>query len=216
MVSLNAHDLTCLRGSHLVFEGLSFGLDAGGALLLTGPNGSGKSSLIRALAGLIGPLDGRVTVDGGDIRSDREAHRARIAYLGHQDPIKPTLRVRETVAFAAALDGTPSESRIARALDALDLTALADTHGAVLSSGQRRRASLTRFLVSDAPIWLMDEPTVGLDTASVALVAAVVARHRNRGGIAVLSTHTEFPLPDAQTLDLGDFSPVILRDEVPA
>lgn len=216
MASFCASDLTCLRGSRLVFEGLSFSLEDGDALLLTGPNGSGKSSLIRVLAGLIEPLDGSVRAEGDDVRDDRETHRARIAYLGHQDPIKLTLSIRETLRFAAAINGISDAARIDGALAALNLSTLAETRGAVLSSGQRRRASLARLLVCDAPIWLMDEPTVGLDTASVALVEAMVARHRDSGGIAVLSTHIEFRLPGAKTLDLGDFTPAAFRAEAPA
>lgn len=203
MIRLSATDLTCLRGARLVFEGLSFALKAGDALLLTGPNGSGKSSLIRVLAGLLEPLDG--SIDWG---SDGVEHATTVAYVGHQDPIKPTLTVREELAFWAALQGMASGGEaIARAMEALNLTDLADAPGRILSSGQRRRSTLARLLVSEAPIWLLDEPTVGLDTASVALVERLIADHRAAGGIVVLSTHIEIALPGGASLDLGDFAP---------
>jgi heme exporter protein A len=209
MSRLAAHDLTCLRGPRLVFEHLDFSLADGDALLLTGPNGSGKSSLIRVLAGLIEPLAGSVLLDGEPMSADRHAARMRIAYLGHLDPVKPTLTVRETLTFWASMAETdaPAGPRVEAAMEALALSDLAMTPGAILSSGQRRRLSLARVLVGTADIWLLDEPTVGLDTRAVGLVEAAVAAHRARGGVAVLSTHIEFGLPGAQTLDLGDYAP---------
>jgi heme exporter protein A len=207
MNRLHVDNLTCLRGARLVFEGLSFSLEAGDALLLTGPNGSGKSSLIRLLAGLLEPLDGRIAVDSEDIADDPGTHRARLAYVGHQDPIKPTLTVREDLSFWAALHGPGASDRIDEALKALDLDALADAPGRILSSGQRRRSTLARLVVSAAPLWLLDEPTVGLDTASVALVERLIADHRAAGGLVVLSSHIEIALPGGAALDLGDFGP---------
>lgn len=204
MTRLSATDLTCLRGARLVFEGLSFSLKAGDALLLTGPNGSGKSSLIRLMAGLLEPLDGTISFgDEGD-------GRASVAYVGHQDPIKPTLTVREELSFWAALHGFQNSDAIDRALNALNLVDLASAPGRILSSGQRRRSTLAQLVVSEAPIWLLDEPTVGLDTASVGLVERLVADHRAAGGIVVLSTHIEIALPGGTTLDLGDYAPSAL------
>lgn len=214
MARLSASRLTCLRGPRLVFEGLDFTLDAGDALLLTGPNGSGKSSLMRLLAGLLQPLDGSILAGGMPILDDLQTHRTRTAYLGHLDPVKPTLTVRETLEFWARLQGDPG--RVDAALAELSLTELADTPGRVLSSGQRRRLSLARLLVGSADLWLLDEPTVGLDTASVRAVERVLARHRAGGGSLVLSTHIEIDLPGALPLDLGDFTPLAFRGEGPA
>lgn len=205
MAQLTASQLTCLRGARLVFEGVSFSLDAGDALLLTGPNGSGKSSLLRLLAGLLAPFDGSI---GGEDHHD-------IAYIGHHDPVKPTLSVHEMLTFWAALSATDpvDDQDVSAIMAALDLTALRDAPGRVLSSGQRRRLSLARLPLVQAAVWLMDEPTVGLDTKSVASVETLVAQHRAAGGIAVLSTHIEFNLPGAKTLDLGDFTPAAFRQD---
>jgi heme exporter protein A len=213
MARLTATSLTCLRGPRLVFEGLDFSLDAGDALLLTGPNGSGKSSLLRLLAGLLSPLDGQITANGRPISDDMEGHRAATAYLGHLDPVKPTLSVQENARFWATLLGTPD--RVDAALATLNLTELAALSGRVLSSGQRRRLSLTRLLLSPADLWLLDEPTVGLDTNAVAAVEQMVVDHRAQGGVVILSTHIEFQLPGAKTLDLGDFTPAAFRSEAP-
>jgi heme exporter protein A len=198
----------------LVFENLGFHLEAGDALLLTGPNGSGKSSLLRLLAGLLTPLDGQITAHGSPISDDMEGHRASTAYLGHLDPVKPTLSVRESVQFWATMLGT--QDQVDAALATLNLSELAASPGRVLSSGQRRRLSLTRLLLSPADLWLLDEPTVGLDTRAVACVEQMVADHRAKGGVVILSTHIEFKLPGAKTLDLGDFTPMAFRAEAPA
>ncbi len=210
MTRISAENLACFRGGRLVFRGLAFSVVPGGALLLTGTNGSGKSSLLRILAGLLEPFDGSVLADGLPLdRGTRADHAARTAYIGHQDALKPTLTVEETVEFwsALALGGDRAMS-CDKALAALNLSDLAPVRVQYLSSGQRRRLALTRLLVSGADLWLMDEPTVGLDTASVALVEDMVARHRDAGGTAILSTHIEFRLGGASTLDLGDFAPV--------
>ncbi len=214
MARLSASRLTCLRGPRLVFEGLEFTLDSGGALLLTGPNGSGKSSLLRLLAGLLEPLDGTILADGISIFDDLQTHRGRMAYLGHLDPVKLTLTVRETLEFWACMQGDPD--RVDTALSALALAELADTPGRVLSSGQRRRLSLARLLVGRADLWLLDEPTVGLDDASVRAVAGMLAEHRATGGSVVLSTHVDIDLPDAVRLDLSDFTPAAFRGEASA
>ena len=212
MSRLSANNLTCFRGGRLVFQGLSFAVETGGALLLTGTNGSGKSSLLRILAGLLEPFDGAIAADGVTLeRAAMADHTARSAYIGHQDALKPTLTVAETLDFWAAM--ALGSSTFTDPLADLNLTELADVRVQYLSSGQRRRLALTRLLVSGADLWLMDEPTVGLDTASVALVEAIVAAHRAAGGSVVLSTHIEFRLEDASPLDLGDYTPATVPSE---
>src|SRR3982750_4393460 len=159
---LEARDLACLRGERAVFAGLSFRLDPGGALLL-GANGAGKSTLLRLLAGLLRPEAGLLLWDGTDALADRAAHAARLRYLSHQDALKPALTARENLSFFARLWG----GQVDAALEALDLLPLAELPARVLSSGQKRRLALARLALAPAPLWLLDEPTVGLDAASV-------------------------------------------------
>lgn len=196
---LEARELACLRGERVVFAGLSFALEAGAALLLTGANGAGKSSLLRLLAGLIPPAEGMLLWQRQDALADRTAHARRLRYLSHQDALKPALTARENLAFFARLWGGDAEA----ALAALDLLPLADLPARVLSAGQKRRLALARLaLGADAPLWLLDEPTVGLDTASVARLGALLARHRAAGGMVIAATHLPLPLPDARELRL--------------
>jgi heme exporter protein A len=203
--------LSCRRSERMVFTGLDFAVPAGGALLLTGPNGSGKSSLMRLMAGLIRPYGGRLEHDGMRLSDDPALHRELVAYLGHQDAVKPMLTVGEGVRFWASLRG--HRDRAEAAMAAMGLGDLADVAGRFLSSGQRRRAGLARVIAGGAPIWLLDEPTVGLDTKSIAALETALAAHRAEGGIVVAATHAPIALPGAGSLNLADFEPESLVDE---
>lgn len=191
---LEARALASFRGERLVFSGLNFKLSPGGALLLVGPNGSGKSTLLRVLAGL-GRLEaGQLLWNGTDALADRVEHARRVAYLGHLDAVKPGLTAAENF----LVPGTA-----AAGLAAMGLEALAELPSRMLSAGQKRRVALGRLAVDPAPIWLLDEPTLGLDAASVARLGAVLAAHRAKGGMVLAATHLPLPLPDAGELALA-------------
>lgn len=192
-VRLLAEGLACFRGDRLVLDGVGFAVPGGGALLLLGPNGAGKSTLLRVLAGLRRPDAGTLHWDGG---GDLAGHSA---YLGHQDAIKPGLTVRENLAFAARLAGAPAMP----ALEAAGLAPLAGLPARMLSAGQKRRLALARLGLSRAQLWLLDEPTLGLDAAAIARFGAALAAHRAAGGVVVAATHLPLPLPDAAELRLG-------------
>jgi len=196
---LRAEGVAVFRGERLVLRDLDLEVAAGGALVLAGPNGAGKSTLLRVLAGLIRPAAGRILWDGIDLRGDLPAHAERVAYLGHLDAIKPALTTAENLQFHARLTGLPETA----ALAAAGLADLADLPARMLSAGQKRRLALGRLALSTAPLWLLDEPTLGLDTASVARFGALLADHRAGGGIVVAATHLPLPLPGAAELRLG-------------
>jgi heme exporter protein A len=197
---LQVAGLAAFRGERLVFRDLHFGVAAGGALLLHGPNGAGKSTLLRLLAGLLRPAAGTLTWDGTDALADLPAHAGRVAYVGHQDAVKPGLTVAENLwQFTAR----PSGSAVGDALAALGLEALADLPGRMLSAGQRRRLTLARLALSRAPLWLLDEPTLGLDARSVEHFGAMLHTHRGRGGVAIAATHLPLPLGNAAELALA-------------
>ena len=204
MPSLSAHALTCRRGERFVFADLDFRIEAGQAMVLTGRNGSGKSSLLRILAGLLPPYGGEVRWEDGS----GDPHSPRMAYIGHQDAVKPVLTVRENLRLFADLwgEGRPGDARIPRALAAFDLAHLADVPGRYLSSGQKRRTALARVLLQDGPLWLLDEPTVGLDTASVARLEGLIETHRNAGGMVIYATHVPLNLTGLSTLNMDRFS----------
>jgi heme exporter protein A len=189
-MDLVVENLACARGGLPVLAGLSFTVAPGAALQLRGPNGVGKTTLLRTLAGLQPTLAGRVSVPP-------EA----IAYAAHADGVKAMLTVAENLSFWAAVHGARD---IGPALAALNLAGLADRAAGQLSAGQRRRLGLARLLVAGRRVWLLDEPTVSLDAASVDLFAGVVGRHLVGGGVAVMASHIGLGL-EAAVLDLAPF-----------
>ncbi|MCB1336740.1 MAG: heme ABC exporter ATP-binding protein CcmA [Maritimibacter sp.] len=191
-MELDVRNLSVARGGVPVLEGLSFTLKAGEVLVLRGPNGSGKTTLLRTLAGLQPPL-------AGEISQPPEA----IAYGAHADGLKATLSVAENLAFWAAVHGLRD---IGPALDHFNLRSLASRAAQNLSAGQKRRLGLARLLVTGRPIWLLDEPTVSLDAASVGLFADAVRAHVADGGAALIATHIDLGL-EARVFDVTPFKP---------
>jgi heme exporter protein A len=207
-MQLRGTDLTCVRGGRRVFAGVNFAVAAGTPLLLTGANGAGKSSLLRLIAGLIHPDHGTVSLDGGD---DELTVGEQTHYLGHLDPLKGALTVMENLAFWLRFlnaGGISGESAAAeRSLDTVGLGELADVPAGYLSAGQRRRLSLARMVAVPRTLWLLDEPTAALDTASQERLAGLMRTHLGHGGLIVAATHGPLGLPDAQELRLGELRP---------
>lgn len=198
-MTLDVESLTLRRNGRTLLADLSFTLAPGEALVLRGPNGVGKSSLIRAVAGLLPAEAGRIRLAGLDLRQDRDAVQESIALAGHLDAVKPALTVEENLAFWAPLAG----GDVAAGLDLFGLRPLAGRQAGLLSAGQKRRLGLARLAGCRRPLWLLDEPTVSLDAASSAAVAALVARHCAEGGMALLATHVDLGLPAARALALA-------------
>lgn len=205
-MAFSGENLTCVRGERLVFSGLSFVLPAGRTLYVRGPNGSGKSSLLRLAAGLLRPAAGRLAFEGRDIAADRDAHAARVLYVGHLDPLKSVMTVEENLAFWIRLtdpDLVDLGDAIDHALSLFGLAALADSPARFLSSGQRRRVNLARLALARTSIWLLDEPTTGLDQEAVSVLRVLLDRHAAAGGMSMVATHADLPLERADTLRLG-------------
>ncbi len=194
-LSLSVEGLACVRGGRAVFGGLDFEAAGGDAIELRGPNGAGKSSLLRLLAGLLPAAAGAVAWAGG-----AETSRPALTYCGHRDPVKAWLTVREHLAWWRDLEGG---GPVDAAAEAMGIGTLLEIAGGLLSAGQRRRLALARLALADTPVWLLDEPAVSLDEDGVALLTAMIGRHRARGGLIVVATHQPTGLPRARTVTLG-------------
>jgi heme exporter protein A len=192
-MNLTVTDLGCMRGEALILSQVSFGVKPGRALILRGPNGSGKTTLLRSLVGLSPRQTGHVS-----------APTEMMTYAAHSDGIKSQMSVEENLWFWARVFGTRS---IDAAVEHFSLEPLLTRHAHHLSAGQKRRLGLSRLLLTGRPIWMLDEPTVSLDVENVKVFAAMVEAHLAKGGIAVIATHIDLGLKNADVLDVAQFRP---------
>lgn len=177
--------------------------------MIRGPNGVGKSTLLRALAGLVPVSGGDAELQGISLVSDNSLFQEQVAYAGHSDELKPSLPVERNLAIWAELFGS-SQAGVPDAMAFFELTQIADRVVAECSAGQKRRLGLARLLVIDRSLWLLDEPTVSLDTNSAGKVGEMVRRHCAAGGTALVATHIALDCGPGPAIDLSpiaDHSP---------
>ena len=191
---LEAKSLACERGGRTIFRELNFAVKSGEAVELRGLNGAGKSSLLRLIAGLNRAAEGALTLGGATHEIAELSH-----YIGHQEAIKPALSVRENLDFWSHFMGGNTQN----ALVPFKLERLADDEAALLSEGQRRRLALSRLIAVKRPIWLLDEPTVGLDVTALDDLRKVMQSHLNSGGLIIAATHATLGLAKISTLAIG-------------
>lgn len=200
--SLRGRELAAWRGGRCLFERLDFDVCPEQLALLVGSNGSGKTTLLRILAGLGLPTEGSVTWRGVAVGALAAEERAEIAYRGHLEALKRDLTVAENLEFHAALWGR--EPKLDDVLAELKLRELAHMRARYLSAGQRRRAALAMLKLSNAKLWLLDEPTTNLDSEGRGVLVEWVRGHLRNGGLAVVATHQpdEFAAPGALMIEL--------------
>ncbi len=186
---ISARDLHLWRGERHVLRGLSVEAAPGDCVHLAGPNGSGKTTLLRVLAGLLTPEQGGVSWQGQPIAADRDAYAATISYLGHSDGLKPDFTARENLAFECGLRRVLEAGDIDAVLAQVGLSGAREQPARSLSAGQRRRLAMARVILSQAGLWLLDEPFTNLDTDGVQMLAGVIARHLDAGGAALIASH---------------------------
>lgn len=185
----SAHELAVYRGDRCLIRGLSLDVGAGDIVHLVGPNGCGKTSLMRVLAGLGSPEHGEVRWRGRALRGQDAAFLQNTAWLGHSAGLKGDLTLEENIRFDNALRRGAGESRIGTVLEALGLGGRRDVVARGLSAGQRRRLALARVLLSDAALWLLDEPFTNLDADGQDFVRGMFADHAGAGGAIVFAAH---------------------------
>ncbi len=195
---LVVQNLACTRGGRHVFDGVNFSLGSGQLMQLVGPNGAGKSSLLRLIGGLAESDDGKIHIED-DTPSELSVGQ-RTHLIGHQDALKPALTVQENLAFWGDYLGGGD---VDKALRAFALQPLANYPAQYLSAGQKRRLSLSRLALIPRVLWLLDEPTVGLDTGSIERLRDLIVQHLAAGGMAIAATHVPLPVGAHTKYELG-------------
>ena len=185
--SIMLRDVAIIRGNRLVFDGLSFEAKAGDIIWIRGANGSGKSTLLRLIAGLLPRASGQMTIEGN------------IALADENLALDPNMTLETALGFWARMDGVDADWR-ENALAAMDLVPLADIPVHYLSTGQQKRASLSRLFASRAEMWLLDEPYNGLDSASSTRLDTALVKHASKGGIALVAAHQTPSINIAQSI----------------
>ncbi len=201
---LEVCNLACSRGDHQLFDGLSFTLSAGELMQVEGANGSGKTTLLRTLCGFMQPLAGEIRWQGQDVRKLDEDFYAELVYLGHLNAIKDELSALENLRISAGLAGCAvSHQQAIAALRRMGLRGRETLAVKVLSQGQRRRVALARLLVSNAPLWILDEPLTALDVGAVSLMQELIGEHLSNQGMVIFTTHQALQVAGVATRQLA-------------
>ena len=199
---LTLDGIAARRGGKELFSGMGMTLLPGSLTLLRGPNGCGKSTLLNIIAGLITPAAGLVRWNG--IRADRHPDfTGKPVFLSHANALKLALTVADNLLFYCAIHD--SHILLHAAMQYWGLAPMADIEVGRLSAGWQRRVALARLLLSNSPLWLLDEPQSNLDEEGDALLQQLIASHCNNAGIAVLATHGEAPVKPFGVLQIEDF-----------
>ncbi len=190
---LNAQQLTCIREDRILFEDLSFSVNAGDIIQIEGPNGAGKTSLLRILAGLSQPYEGKVYFKDADINHDKELYNQHLLYIGHLAGIKGEMSAQENLEFNLALSGI-DKSLAENTLAEVNLLGFEDALASHLSAGQHRRIALAKLWQNHAPIWILDEPFTAIDKHGVIKLENLMIEHAKNGGCVILTTHQDLAM----------------------
>ncbi|MEM9101779.1 MAG: cytochrome c biogenesis heme-transporting ATPase CcmA [Pseudomonadota bacterium] len=190
LVQLNA--LECVRSDRVLFTDLSTNVLSGEIMQIEGPNGAGKTSLIRILCGFLTPAAGEVSFKGKSIHEDVIFYQSHLLYIGHSHGVKAELTVMENLTFYAGISSTKSDANLSEAIKGVGLYGYEDALCSDLSAGQRRRVALARLLITDASLWILDEPFVALDKKGVVWLESLLIAHAKQGGAVIFTSHQDF------------------------
>ena len=201
---LSLHSLGFERDDVLLFSGVSLDVCAGTIWQVLGPNGVGKTTLIRILATLLIPTQGELRWKGKPLSRARQQYLSNLLYIGHSQGVKPGLTPVENLNWWAGLQGfrnLDTES----VFEQIGLSGYQDSPCYQLSAGQLRRVALCRMLVSDAPLWILDEPFTAIDKQGVQLLEGLLDEHASKGGAVIFSSHQDMSKENIRQLNLLNY-----------
>ncbi|WP_339045191.1 heme ABC exporter ATP-binding protein CcmA [Candidatus Mesenet endosymbiont of Agriotes lineatus] len=201
---LKCKNISCMRRGRELFSNLEFEVEAGSIALIVGPNGSGKTTLMRTIVGLSSAACGSISYNGNDIDEDRNLYLSSMIYIGHKNAFKDDLTVMQNIRFWAKIRKTTE--LIMAAVHYLELQPVLDIRYSELSQGWKRRASLSRLLIANANLWLIDEPFANLDDNATYLISELILVRAKQNGIVVITGHNkETPFSDPKIINICDF-----------
>ena len=187
-----------------LIKNLSFSLFDNSLLLIKGKNGCGKSTLLKALACFVKIDHGEIIWQGRNTRDDVQLYQStQIAYLGHQNALKLFLSARENLSFYAKLKNT--QELVEAAAFQFGITGFLDTPVYKLSEGTQKKIALARIMLSDARLWLLDEPDNNLDDFGKEMLSKLIDIKTKEGGTIIITSHNTHHLIKTAILDLEDF-----------
>ena len=199
---LEINELECIRDNRLIFKDINFSVESNQTMLVRGKNGSGKTSLLRVLAGYIKNYSGNILFNGNNIKSDNEL-LSEFRFLGQQNTLKGNLSVQQNIAMWELIYQVKSD--IYEIAKILNIEQILNVDINSLSDGQKKRVSLARLIISNAKVWLLDEPLVYLDQDKIDLLQNIILRHNKRGGITIYSSNTNINLEYDSSIIMDDY-----------
>ena len=201
-ILLDVRELFCERDDRILFQHLNFQLNSGEVLQVQGSNGSGKTTLLRIICGINDNYSGTIYWKGHEIIDQTEDFFGALLYIGHRVGVSKVLTPIENLRWSCSLQRQVSDEAIYAALATVGLRGFEESQCFTLSAGQQQRVSLARLLLSEAKIWILDEPFTTLDSTGVAQLESMLYEHANRGGAVLVTTHHTLQVPKLLKLSL--------------
>jgi heme exporter protein A len=199
---LELKQFSCLRDGHALFQPLDFALHPGDLVQISGPNGAGKTKFLRAVCGLFDEWDGELSWHGNAMRTPSYEVCADLVYLGHQPGVKKSLTAAENLQWFFGSRGLPFPGSLEDALAQVGLAGYEDVLCHQMSAGQMRRVALARLYVTQAKLWILDEPFTAIDRSGVGNLEQLIQRHISGGGAVILTTHQALALDSVRLIEL--------------
>ena len=185
--NLQINFLELYRNDDRIFSEISFDLSERQHLLISGANGTGKTSLLRVICGLTAPTGGTILWNQLATNNIDCRYYEHLAYLGHKNALIPELTVRENLEYT--FEGNRSMNRTSSILEAFGLNKYLDQFAEKLSNGQIRKIALSRILLSEKTLWILDEPIANLDTSGTQFLLAEMQAHLDQGGMLITTSN---------------------------
>ena len=187
-------NISCIRGNKLLFKNLNFKINNKELLVIKGANGSGKTTLLKILSGLLKPISGSIIINKKNINILKDEYFKYFEYIGHENAIKTALTVRENLNFYLKIKRNLATKNFEKAIKIFNLKNLLDIRIENLSSGEKRKVSLSRLILSKSKIWFLDEPTNGLDKINTLNFFKILKQHLQFNGLAIIASHDEIKI----------------------